>query len=102
MHSRMSRKGDAIHLEVKGKVDFDEVDSFRDMLLRALEEKPDSLLVDLRGCEYLSSMAIGVVIGLKIEASLKGTSLWVCRPTDSVRQLFALVGAEDALIRREG
>lgn len=83
---------------VHGSVAMEGAEALSDGIRRALREGADRVVVDLGDCPELSSMAVGVLVGFKIEASLDGRDLRVANPSAQVLRLLEIVGAAEALV----
>jgi len=85
---------------VHGSVAYDATTALEGAVRGALEEGAARVIVDLADCPELSSMAVGLLIGFKIEAALGGRDLLIANPSDQVRRLLEIGGAAEALIER--
>ena len=86
-----------ITIVIQGIIDFEEVDDFRRLLEKQISKKRHVML-DLSRCEDLCSMAVGIILGFKIEYKLSGGDLWITNACDRIREIFKIVGAESIFI----
>ena len=90
MYWDVSKKENHTLIGICGAIDFEEVDDFRKLLQKRLL-KQETVVIDLARCHSLCSMAVGVIVGLKIESNLSGGDLWIINACDTIRQLFDIV-----------
>jgi len=83
-------------ITIHGSIDFEEVEPFR-VLLESHVGKGKTVIVDLRGCGFLCSMAVGTILGFKIESNLQGGNLWIVNACETIRKLFEIVKGAEAV-----
>lgn len=85
-------------IAIRGPVDFEEVEPFRQLLADHVTGRR-IVVLDLAECDSLCSMAVGTILGFKIESNLQGGELWVANASETIRRLFEIVrGAEAVFI----
>ncbi len=89
-------------ITISGTVDFEEVEEFQELLQKeAAREK--SIILDLRNCDNLCSMAVGVILGMKIECSLHSADLWMVNASQRIRDIFSIISDTGRLfMHRQG
>jgi anti-anti-sigma factor len=92
----VKREGDRTRIAIRGPVDFEEVEDFRTLLQKHVGRQ-ESVLLDLSDCDFLCSMAVGTVLGFKIESRLAGGDLWLVNASDAVRRMFEIVKASELI-----
>ena len=98
MQCNIDTTGERTRIAIQGPVDFEQVEAFRQLLEEHIL-KQETVELDLAGCDFLCSMAVGTVLGFKIESKLGGGSLYVVNAGDTIRQLFEIVRGADAVFR---
>ena len=96
MYWDVTTEKDRTVITIHGAIDFEEVEPFR-ALLEGHVGKDRAVIVDLRGCDFLCSMAVGTILGFKIESKLKGGNLWIVNACETIRRLFEIVKGAEAV-----
>jgi anti-sigma B factor antagonist len=65
------------------------------------EQRPDRVLLDLSGLDFMDSTGIKVLVAAKQLADAQGRELTVCDPQPQVHRLLELVGLRDRLMADE-
>lgn len=66
-------------------------------LKKLLSSKSYKIVVDLSGVDYVSSTAVGVLVGVAKQARGKGGDLKLCGLSDKLKKTFDLLGASKVL-----
>ena len=98
MRYDVSRAARETRLALHGSVAFEGTEALQEAIRGELDAGAARILVDLADCPELSSMAVGLLVGFKIEASLAGRDLRLANPSDQVRRLLEIAGAAESLI----
>ena len=94
----ISREGKRTVITIRGAVDFEQVETFRKLLEKYVNDG-HIVVLDLARCEFLCSMAVGTVLGFKIESNLNGGELWIVNAGDTIRSLFEIVNGAGAVFQ---
>jgi anti-anti-sigma factor len=92
----ITREENRTVITVRGAVDFEEVEAFRELLEKHVGGS-GTVVLDLGRCEFLCSMAVGTILGFKIESNLSGGDLWIVNASDTIRRLFEIVNGAEAV-----
>jgi len=93
--------GDVLHL--RGRATYREAHELRDKLFEAIAARPSGrLILELSAVEIMDTAALAVLVEGTLATRRKGTELFFCTPSRSVREIFALTGLEEALTRCHG
>jgi anti-anti-sigma factor len=93
----VSHQGTTGTLELVGELDVAQDERVRTALKAVLDEKPESLVLDLSKLSFIDSTGIGIVIGLKKAAERDGVRLVICRGPLVVQRVFELTGLTSSL-----
>ncbi len=93
----VSHQGTTGTLELVGGLDVAQDERVRTALKAVLDEKPESLVLDLSKLSFIDSTGIGIVIGLKKSAERDGVRLVICRGPIAVQRVFELTGLTSSL-----
>ena len=84
------RRGEAVVLRPAGRIDNDTSATFQARLLATIGAAPSTVVVDLRGVEYISSAGLrALMMGAKQSKDAKG-HLAVAGLTAVVKEIFAI------------
>ncbi|HEX9736452.1 MAG TPA: STAS domain-containing protein [Thermoanaerobaculia bacterium] len=98
---RTAADGDVLHL--RGRATYREAHELRDKLFAAIAARPSGRVVlELSAVEVMDTAALAVLVEGILATRRKETELFFCTPSESVRQIFALTGLEEALTRCYG
>lgn len=90
-------------LEIRGRATYREAHELRAQLFKAIAARPAGRLVlELDEVESMDTAALAVLVEGLLTTRGKQAELFFCTPSDSVRQIFALAGLEEALSRCYG
>ncbi len=70
-----------VTIQIKGKVDFNLVQSFRQAYAQ-IEPKTNKVIIDLRETDYMDSSALGMLLNMKktIESQVQTIEISNCQP----------------------
>jgi anti-sigma B factor antagonist len=84
--------GDEAHLHVTGDLDCYTSPDLRAALLEALEESPRLVVLDLGGCSFIDSTALGVLVGALRRVRQAGGDMQLRSLTPATVRLFEVTG----------
>jgi anti-anti-sigma factor len=87
---RTERYGDSWVVTVVGDVDLHSAPELRDRLAQLGETDAKQVVVDLSECDFLDSMALGVLLGAKKRMARHGRELHVVVRSPDVRRIFEI------------
>ena len=87
--SSEERAGAAV-LSPSGRVDESTADAFKDHLLSAMAEKPNTAIIDLAGVDYMSSRGLRALTLAQRASQDAGTTIVLARPNDTMREILAI------------
>jgi anti-anti-sigma factor len=89
---KWSRKeqGSALVLSPKGRVDETCADAFKDHLVNAVENGPETAVIDLSGIDYMSSRGLRGLTLAQRAANGSGTTIVLACPNDTMREILAI------------
>jgi anti-anti-sigma factor len=94
----MPGMADSIIAAIAGSIDYGNAHEFRRGLMRLLEaQRPRGMVLEMSGIENLDTAAAAVLVELLMEGRRRGSHVYLCQPSQSVRDLFRLSGLVDAL-----
>ena len=83
---------------ISGSIDYANAHLLRRGLMRVLEaQRPRAMVLEMGGVEDLDTAAAAVLVELLTEGRRRGSKVFLCQPSQSVRNLFRLSGLVDAL-----
>lgn len=89
---------DAVVAAISGSIDYTNAHELRRGLMAVLESRrPRALVLEMGGVEHLDTSAAAVLVELLMEGRRRGSQVFLCQPSQSVRKLFHLSGLVDAL-----
>jgi anti-anti-sigma factor len=94
--------GITVELGIRGEVDMASVATLREQLSRALANKPEILIVDLRAVTFIDSSGLHALLSARSRAVATGTALVVIRPTGPRRPRLHAYWARHHLSRCRG
>ncbi len=77
-------------VSVSGEITSDQCPEFRENLLLAAENKPETIYLDLSAVPFIDSSGLGVLVGVRGQMKKYGSQLRILNPQPSVRKLFDL------------
>lgn len=87
--SEVSPDGQKLTISIKGRFDFGKHQEFRDSY-EYLNQKPNSVVVDLKDATYLDSSALGMLLLLRDHAGGENSDVRVINSNSDVRKIFAI------------
>ncbi len=96
-----SKEGEKFLMEVKGEVDASSSIQLDDAFKSALSTEK-KIMVDLSGLEYISSAGLGVFVSHLEEIKAQNVHLVLFGLSESVQQIFSLLGLPELLEIVEG
>ncbi len=83
---------------ITGDVDHHSATGLREEIDRLLEEKkPDALILDLGGTDFMDSSGLGLILGRKRKTEEMGIGLKLLNPTEACRKILRLAGMENKI-----
>ena len=73
-----------------GRVDESTADAFKENLLDAMAQKPETAVIDLNGIEYMSSRGLRALTLAQRAGQEAGTTIVLARPNDTMREILAI------------
>ena len=83
---------DVLVLHAKGRLDAHTAATFESALLAKLEGKPQRLVLDLAGVEYISSAGLRAILVAVKRGRAQNCTLTACRLRPNIREVFDLSG----------
>jgi len=83
-------RGDALVLSPKGRVDEATADDFKDTLVEAMQNGPDTAVIDLAGIDYMSSRGLRGFTLAQRAATQGGTTIVLAAPNDTLREILQI------------
>jgi anti-sigma B factor antagonist len=87
-----NKHGNATVVHVAGYLDAHTFEQLEETISQLFGQNAYKIIVDLSKVEYISSAGAGVFIGALSEAQENGGNIVLLKPTDSVRDVFDLLG----------
>ena len=87
--TEVSPDGHKLTISVKGRFDFGRHQEFRESYER-LNQKPESIVVDLKDATYLDSSALGMLLLLRDHAGGDEAEIQVVNSSNDVRKTFEI------------
>lgn len=88
---------DTVCVSLSGELDFSRAYTFDEEMRRLEAQKPGTVVLDLRGLNFLDSAGLGRVLALQRRAKRDGRRLVVVRGCRAVERLFALSALDTRL-----
>ena len=86
------RAGDAVVLEVTGRIDSVTADTFDERIARSLASKPKLFVLDFANVEFLSSAGIRVLMLAAKKTRASSVRLALCSLPSNINQIFVISG----------
>jgi anti-anti-sigma factor len=96
-----SDEADGVVLALHGELDVATAPRLEQLLHDVRRERHPRVVVDLSALSFVDSAGVSVLIKAKQEAEAAGSQFVLCRPTEPVHDVFALVGMVDWLAFEE-
>ena len=93
----VERRDGRVRLELQGELDLTGAHELEEALLAAEAERPEAVVVDLRGVAFLDSTGLRTILSAQLRATVDGPRLILVPGPDRVQRLFALTGTADLL-----
>ncbi|MDQ1437653.1 MAG: anti-sigma factor antagonist [Acidimicrobiaceae bacterium] len=77
-----------------GELDVATAPAFRQMLMDAVNQEPDCVIVDLSGVTFIDSTALGVIVGASKRARLMQVDVVLDHPSPSIRKVLEITGMD--------
>jgi anti-sigma B factor antagonist len=90
----IERGEDEVRVTVIGDIDLAGVAALERARAKALRGHPESMLIDLRGVNFVDSSGLRFLLQTERAARSSGCVLRLLRPADSAMQVFVVTGAE--------
>ena len=86
---------DVLTIRLRGEFDLGGVDRFTRAVEAAMADRPEHVILDLRGLTFIDSSGLTAIMGLR--SLLRKTTLTVMRGPDSVQRVFEYTGLDSRL-----
>ncbi len=86
------KKGDAVVLGLKGRVDHTTIQSVEQKLAKVVQEGNRYLVVDLAGLEYISSAGLRVLLTTAKKLKTSGGKIVLCSVKQYVKEILDISG----------
>lgn len=80
----------AVLVSLFGELDISEVEEVEQVLASAEAKRPEMLVIDLRGLDFMDSSGIRLVVEAELRARGAGRRLVVVRGSDAVHRVFTI------------
>ena len=94
MDTSLERRGNAIIVQVRGRVDEASWEAFGAALTEAIQQARDSslgdLIIDLKELDYMSSRGLRVLTVAKREGDDTGITIILAAPNEVMREILAI------------
>ncbi|MGI8863347.1 MAG: STAS domain-containing protein [Solirubrobacteraceae bacterium] len=90
----IERGTEEVRLTITGDIDLGGVAALERARAKALDGHPESLLIDLRGVNFVDSSGLRFLLQTERAARSRGCTLRLLRPAGSAMQVFVVTGAE--------
>lgn len=87
--SEVSQEGQKLTISIKGRFDFGSHEDFRKSY-EQLNQKPSSVVVDLKEATYLDSSALGMLLLLRDHAGGEDSDVRVINSNSDVRKILGI------------
>jgi anti-anti-sigma factor len=87
--SEVSQEGQKLTISIKGRFDFGSHEEFRKSY-EQLNQKPNSVVVDLKEATYLDSSALGMLLLLRDHAGGENSDVRVINSNSDVRKILGI------------
>jgi anti-anti-sigma factor len=88
----LTRNAGAVTVTLRGEVDVLTVDKVRLALTEAVDQRPDSIVVDLAGLSFIDSTGLGALVFGFQRARDEGIAFRLAGPSPGVRQILVVSG----------
>jgi len=88
MHLDIYRNGDALFVQVHGRVVLDEVDRLKSSILPHIQPGVTRVAIDMANVEFIDSAGLGVLVGLKMNANKAKARLSIVSPSQGVADIL--------------
>lgn len=93
-----SRRSDAAaHLVLSGELDIAESSRVERELLSLDEGRPDTLVIDLRGLQFMDSTGLRLIVAAHQRYASEGRRVVIIRGPDAVQRVFQATRVEERL-----
>lgn len=92
-----SRQSDHLRLSLFGELDIAAAAEFESALDELERDRPQRIVVDLRGLTFLDSTGLRALLGADTRARKAGRRLTIVQGPDAVRRVFEITGLEERL-----
>lgn len=89
VESKVSQEGQKLTISIKGRFDFGSHEDFRKSY-EQLNQKPSSVVVDLKEATYLDSSALGMLLLLRDHAGGENSDVRVINGSSDVKKILAI------------
>ncbi|WP_407874774.1 STAS domain-containing protein [Qipengyuania nanhaisediminis] len=95
--SRDDKRGEAVLLSPRGRLDGDSADTFHNWLFDALALAPERIIVDCGSLDTMSSRGLKALVLAERAAREKGCTIILARPDATIREILAISRCDNVL-----
>jgi len=92
MELKFKKEGEATILELSGRLDTSNYESFSDELFKKLEEGDKYIVVDMEDLDYISSSGLRVFLSALKKMKENNGELALCCMSDKISEVFEISG----------
>jgi len=92
MELKFKKDGEATILELSGRLDTSNYESFSDELFKKLDEGDKHIIVDMEGLDYISSSGLRVFLSALKKMKDNNGELALCCMSDKITEVFDISG----------
>jgi anti-anti-sigma factor len=85
----ISADGTTLTIQIKGKFDFNLVQSFRQAYAK-MDERTEKVIVDLRETDYMDSSALGMLLNMKKSISTQVSTVEISNCQPQLRKILQI------------
>jgi anti-sigma B factor antagonist/stage II sporulation protein AA (anti-sigma F factor antagonist) len=82
--------GGTVVLQPKGRVELTNADGLRDVLLKAVDQAKEAVILDLHGLDYVSSAGLRSLMIASKQAKARGVTIGVAAMQPVVKEIFTI------------
>ncbi|MEA2479209.1 MAG: anti-sigma factor antagonist [Thermoleophilaceae bacterium] len=90
-------RGSAVHMRLSGELDISSATKVEDELARVEPGRPDVIVLDLRGLDFMDSTGLRLLIAADARAREEGRRLTIVKGPEPVQRVFRITRLEERL-----
>jgi anti-sigma B factor antagonist len=90
-------RGGAVHMRLSGELDISSATKVEDELARVEPGRPDVIVLDLRGLDFMDSTGLRLLIAADARAREEGRRLTIVKGPEPVQRVFRITRLEERL-----